>query len=159
MKTEYTATTAVLSKGRALLLWHEKLRSYLPPGGHIESDETPEEAAVRECLEETGLKVHIVPAPHVLRFSLQEPRRVMFHPQPHLVLIHQVPYVETPKQYVDFVFHAIPATGEQEPQIIAGEWFTAEDIEAMGPEKIFPQVRDYLLAMIPLSYPYVFQHD
>ncbi len=30
------------------------------PGGRVEGDESPEEAAVRECLEETGLHVVVV---------------------------------------------------------------------------------------------------
>jgi len=30
------------------------------PGGKVQSDETPEEAAVRECREETGLDVNVV---------------------------------------------------------------------------------------------------
>jgi 8-oxo-dGTP pyrophosphatase MutT (NUDIX family) len=38
---------------------HKKLWPglYNPPGGHIERDETPDEAAVRELQEETGLQV------------------------------------------------------------------------------------------------------
>ena len=36
---------------------HEKYGIWLPPGGHVELNETPEEAAVREVKEETGLDV------------------------------------------------------------------------------------------------------
>ncbi len=32
----------------------------MPPGGHIDPNETPAECAARECKEETGLDVEIV---------------------------------------------------------------------------------------------------
>jgi ADP-ribose pyrophosphatase YjhB (NUDIX family) len=36
---------------------HEKYCIWLPPGGHVELNETPEEAAVREVKEETNMRV------------------------------------------------------------------------------------------------------
>ena len=42
--------------GQVLLHLHRKLGMWLPPGGHIERDELPDEAAVREVLEETGVR-------------------------------------------------------------------------------------------------------
>jgi 8-oxo-dGTP pyrophosphatase MutT (NUDIX family) len=33
---------------------------WLPPGGHIERDELPDDAALREVFEETGLRVELV---------------------------------------------------------------------------------------------------
>lgn len=41
--------------GRVLLHRHRILGAWLQPGGHIEGGETPEEAAVRETVEETGI--------------------------------------------------------------------------------------------------------
>ena len=43
-----------------LLHFHRKLGMWLPPGGHIERDELPDDAAVREVLEETGVEVELV---------------------------------------------------------------------------------------------------
>lgn len=34
---------------------HKKAQLWLPPGGHIEEGETPEEATIRECREELGI--------------------------------------------------------------------------------------------------------
>ncbi len=50
-------TVAVfVTDGRAVLLHlHQTLGRWLPPGGHIEPNELPDEAAVREVLEETGV--------------------------------------------------------------------------------------------------------
>ena len=56
---DFTATTFVVQGNRTLLLWHKKIKAWLPPGGHIEPHELPEEAAVREVFEETGFEVEL----------------------------------------------------------------------------------------------------
>ena len=43
-----------------LLMYNKKLNKWLQPGGHIEGKEIPEETAIRETFEETGVKVKIV---------------------------------------------------------------------------------------------------
>ena len=45
---------------KVLLHYHKKVRLVLPPGGHVEPNETPAESAIREVKEETGLKVKII---------------------------------------------------------------------------------------------------
>lgn len=55
----FTASGFVLSAdgGRVLLIFHGKLKLWLQPGGHIDgSDPSPEAAAMREVMEETGVK-------------------------------------------------------------------------------------------------------
>lgn len=42
-----------------LMIRHRKLRKWLPPGGHIDLNEIPDEAAKREVREETGLNVDL----------------------------------------------------------------------------------------------------
>src|ERR687894_345598 len=56
----FSAVVFVGGGGRGPLHWHRKLGMWLPPGGHIERDELPDEAAVREVLEETGVEVELV---------------------------------------------------------------------------------------------------
>ena len=43
-----------------LLLRHKKLGLWLPPGGHIDPHELPDDTARREVLEESGLEVELV---------------------------------------------------------------------------------------------------
>lgn len=57
---DFTATTFVVRDGKTLLLWHNKIQAWLPPGGHIDKDELPEDAARREVVEESGLEVELV---------------------------------------------------------------------------------------------------
>ena len=48
------------SKGRFLLHRHPTLGLWRPPGGHIEENEEPQDAVLREIHEETGLECRIV---------------------------------------------------------------------------------------------------
>jgi 8-oxo-dGTP pyrophosphatase MutT (NUDIX family) len=56
----FTVAVFVVFEGNVLLHFHRKLGMWLPPGGHIEKDELPDEAAIREVFEETGIKVELV---------------------------------------------------------------------------------------------------
>ena len=52
-----TASGCLIHQGKVLLIKHKKLNSWLCPGGHIDPDELPHQAAEREFWEETGVKV------------------------------------------------------------------------------------------------------
>lgn len=56
----FTVAVFVVWEGKVLLHFHRKLGMWLPPGGHIEQGELPDDAAVREVFEETGLDVGLV---------------------------------------------------------------------------------------------------
>lgn len=53
----YTAAGILIHENKVLLVKHKKLKIWLNPGGHIEAGELPHQAAEREFLEETGVRV------------------------------------------------------------------------------------------------------
>ena len=59
-KIDFTVAIFVVHDARVLLIHHRKLNKWLPLGGHVELDEDPEQAAVREAKEESGLDVELL---------------------------------------------------------------------------------------------------
>ena len=59
-KIDFTVAIFVVHDGKILLIHHRKLDKWLPLGGHIELHEDPEEAALREAKEESGLEIEIL---------------------------------------------------------------------------------------------------
>lgn len=55
-----TASMVVIDPKRelVLLVHHRASGLWMFPGGHVDADESPAEAAVREVLEETGVRAH-----------------------------------------------------------------------------------------------------
>ncbi len=97
----FTATTFVVHDGRVLLHLHPKQRIWLPPGGHIERDELPDDAARREIEEETGLRLRL----HSEAASSEDARRMECGvvAQPAFILIEDInPF----HQHIDFTYFA-----------------------------------------------------
>ena len=59
-KIDFTVAVFVVEKSRVLLIHHRQLNKWLPLGGHVELDEDPEQAALREVKEESGLEVELL---------------------------------------------------------------------------------------------------
>lgn len=59
-KIDFTVAIFVVHNEKILLIHHRKLDKWLPLGGHIELDEDPEQAALREAKEESGLDVELL---------------------------------------------------------------------------------------------------
>ena len=59
-KIDFTVAIFIVHAGKILLIHNRKLDKWLPLGGHIELDEDPEQAALREAKEESGLDVELL---------------------------------------------------------------------------------------------------
>ena len=122
---------------KILLVKHKKNRRWTQPGGHIEYDETPEEAALREAYEETGLRVKLLgdhfprEEDYIRPLGIQKNRH------------------SNGETHVDIIYAAVPnhSTDEklnfEESDDIG--WFTREELDHID---CFPDIKitmDYLL--------------
>ena len=159
MHRHFTATAFVIdSRNRTLLLWHKRLGRWMPPGGHIDADETPEETARRECKEETGLDVEIVGADQFDLFADAADEGHMLT-KPIAMLLENIPASpergEPAHQHMDFLFLARPVDESQLLKLAEDEgrelrWFTRNEITALSTEgEIFGNVQAYILHMLP----------
>lgn len=80
-----TAGGFLVQNHKVLLVKHKKLGFWLAPGGHLENDELPHQAAEREFFEETGVKVKAISA-----WETIDSDRVQYLPTPFLTNLHWI---------------------------------------------------------------------
>ena len=62
---DWAVAVFVVWGDRVMLHRHPKLRRWLPCGGHVEPNELPIDAAVREVFEESGVRIRLIGTPPI----------------------------------------------------------------------------------------------
>jgi 8-oxo-dGTP pyrophosphatase MutT (NUDIX family) len=124
---DFVAGAFIVEDGRVLLLNHKKYGFWLQPGGHVEPGETPDEAAVRETMEETGLEVEVVGQDEEVGENAVD------LPMPFNVNLHKI---EDGHWHCDFQYLARvqEETDEYEYDDSDMKWFSKEDLKNEGLE-------------------------
>jgi len=99
MRRHFTATGFVVDGSRTLLHWHKRLQQWMPPGGHIEPDEDPVQAVLREIEEETGLATEVIPLREGALFEYPEQL-----PPPYTILVEDIPGPGEPHKHIDMIY-------------------------------------------------------
>ncbi|MBG92377.1 MAG: DNA mismatch repair protein MutT [Chloroflexi bacterium] len=122
MHKHFTVTGFLSHNGQTALHWH-KLNTWLPPGGHVENNENPVEAVLREILEETGILSEIIhPEP---KYRYQTPSQL---PVPETIGIYHLPHgdggMKNEHQHIDYIYFARPKDVKQLelPKIAIAQW-------------------------------------
>ena len=125
IKKHFTASTFIFHHGKVLLCFHNKSKEWFPVGGHVEENETPEETAKREVIEETGLKVNFFNTDDKLNCSDVEELMKPVH-----IFLENV---REGHKHIDFIYYAIAESLKLNPE--DGEanelkWFSENEIKS-----------------------------
>lgn len=147
-KIDFTVDVFVVHKGRVLLRMHDKYKIWLAPGGHIELNEDPTQAAIREVKEEVGLDVELwkgneIPVAHdervkILTLPVSMNRHFVSDTHEHISLV-----------YFAATTHDGVIVGDHDDASHEWKWFTQEELDQTD----MPQnIREYAkLAIETLS--------
>jgi 8-oxo-dGTP pyrophosphatase MutT (NUDIX family) len=133
MQRHFTVSGFVCNANATLLHWHRKLQIWLPPGGHVDADEDPMQAVLREALEETGYTCEVVPHEPRLPFS-----NITQLPSPLKIIVADVGASpkEPAHQHIDMSYALRPrpgvarVTAEHDHGFV---WVTADQLRAEEP--------------------------
>jgi len=127
-KIDFTVAIFVVQDKKVLLILHRNLKKWLPVGGHIELDEDPEIAALRETKEESGLDVELLgerpPTTETGTRALIAPRFLDIH------------RINDTHEHIGMIYWARPKAGTL--TLAAAEhhdirWCSREDLETLQP--------------------------
>jgi 8-oxo-dGTP diphosphatase len=124
---DFTVEVFIVNKNRVLLRKHDKYKIWLSVGGHIELDEDPIEAAIREVKEEVGLDVKIIG-----KVPPAEPGYKQLIP-PNFMNRHKI---NACHEHVTMVYFARSNTNKLKLSEIERakeiRWFTSEEIDNLA---------------------------
>ena len=125
---DFTVAIFIVHEGRVLLIHHRNLNKWLPVGGHIELDEDPEMAALREAKEESGFDIELIgerpPTSGKGTRALIAPRFLDIH------------YISATHEHIGMMYWARPKTGQL--TLASAEhhdirWCSSEELDALQP--------------------------
>lgn len=127
-KIDFTVAIFIVRDGKILLILHRNLGKWLPLGGHIELDEDPEIAALREAKEESGLDVELLgerpPTTELGTRALIAPRFLDIH------------RINATHEHIGMIYWARPVGGDL---ALAAEehhdirWVSAAELDTLQP--------------------------
>ena len=118
----FCATACIVNKekDKILFIHHKKLNKWLFVGGHIEENEDPEHAVLREVKEETNLDIELVGE----RYPRQEDYIRPFALQRNIVKDNHI--------HMDLFYIAVDKgtsnLKEKEDEVLGSRWFSKEEI-------------------------------
>jgi 8-oxo-dGTP pyrophosphatase MutT (NUDIX family) len=138
-KIDNTVEVFIVHQNRVLLRMHDKYKIWLSVGGHVELDEDPNEAALREVKEEVGLDVRLDDRRQLFRHVETDGRELI---PPTFLKRHRI---SPTHEHVVMTFFATSDTSRvtvegHDDRSDEWRWVTLEELEKMD---LRPDVRFY----------------
>lgn len=133
-KIDFTAEVFVVHNGKVLMRLHEKYGIWLSIGGHIELDEDPNQAAIREVKEEVGLDIELYDTREYFGYEKKQELVAPISVNRH--------HINDTHEHVSFQFFARSSTDVVVPEkpTDVWKWCALADLDAM---ELDPQVAFY----------------
>lgn len=126
----FTATVYVVNDGATALHDHQAIGKRIPPGGHVDRDEIPHEAGLREVREETGLDPTLLDDTR----TVDTPGGQVL-PRPRHQMLYDINILDgnVGHQHIDHIYYAtIPSRDiTPDPDEVGAEewhWYTASEL-------------------------------
>lgn len=127
-KIDFVVETFVVHNNKVLLRIHDKYKFWLSVGGHIELDEDPVQAAIREVKEEVGLDIEIYNDQDEINQLDEKDEKIIIRPQ--YVNRH---HINDTHEHIALIYFAKSPTDKlrlSETEISDHvKWFTAEELD------------------------------
>jgi 8-oxo-dGTP diphosphatase len=139
MIRHFTATGIVLHQDEVLLIEHAKLKWWMPPGGHIDPNEDPVQAVLREVREEAGLDCEIVSPVAFAHDSVQ------VLPAPFTILVEDLSERGEMVQHIDCIYILRPtsdpsAIRAQEEEVTGVRWVPIGQVSDLNTPPELPEL-------------------
>lgn len=126
-KIDFTVEVFVVYNNKVLLRKHDKYKMWLSVGGHIELDEDPNQAAVREVKEEVGLDITIFDK-DTPSFKLENYKELI---PPKFLNRHRI---NPTHEHVTLIYFAKSSSDKikqsEDEQSEECKWFTKEELDS-----------------------------
>ena len=135
----FTASAVVLDDAdRVLLVHHNKLNLWLYPGGHVDPNEDPAQAALREVAEETGITATVIGEPAFTHAAVRS------HPTPWAIIEMDVTDSRHGQhRHIDLVYVCRATSGTltaQVEEVGGARWVAVADIPSLSTPTELPDL-------------------
>lgn len=130
--------------GQILLVKHASHKPYTLPGGHLEENETFQEAFIREAREELDVVIELIGLVTIYKES-----NIQSLPAPVRVQVIEYENEKGPQRKYEEFFLAHMVSGTitvQASEIASFGWFSLDQIRAMSETEIYSSIQDIVLS-------------
>lgn len=150
LKREFVATVYIVRDNKVLLIFHNIMKRFIPIGGHVEENETPDEAVIREAKEETGFDITLIPQDYKIKQEINyDTAKRKYLPQ---CINIGLDIINPKHHHINIAYAGKILSGTQLEKSDEGtelRWFSAEELKSN--KEILNNVREEGLKAISIA--------